>query len=150
MNPELGVHHPYQRYQRHGPSPYDGSCTTSQTESKRYHSFDRKKQLIFHLSLTPGCKVPVSFKIFTACHILCFMFCSAKVFDFILISTEAIECLQKQVVVILFTIKHALKLLNNIKTSIHYKPFFEVRISGFHMVHYIKAVTDNVEFHISR
>ena len=77
------------------------------------------------------------------------MFCSAKVFDFILTSTEAIECLPKQVVVILFTIKHALKLLNNIKTSIHYKPFFEVRISGFHMVHYIKAVTDNVEFHIS-
>lgn len=77
------------------------------------------------------------------------MFCSAMVTRFIQNSSEAIECLPKQVVVILFTIKHALKLLNNIKTSIHYKPFFEVRISGFHMVHYIKAVTDNVEFHIS-
>ena len=77
------------------------------------------------------------------------MFCSVMVTRFIQNSSEAIECLPKQVVVILFTIKHALKLLNHIKTSIHYKPFFEVRISGFHMVHYIKAVTDNVEFHIS-
>ena len=40
-------------------------------------------------------KFQYPFKIFTACHILCFMFCSAKVFDFILISTEAIECLRK-------------------------------------------------------
>ena len=39
-------------------------------------------------------KFQYPFKIFAACHILCFMFCSAKVFDFILTSIEAIECLR--------------------------------------------------------
>ena len=90
------------------------------------------------------------FQIFTAVHNSMFRFSSEDTLSNLRAELRD-YCLPKQVVVILFTIKHARKLLNNIKTSIlHYKPFFEVRISGFHMVHYIKAVTDNVEFYISR